>query len=85
MVGFLSIGIGVRALFQVANNAQISPLRLSNTCTLNVVRRAVPKFQRLEPEHTLYRYSSYFFTPVSPLAPCCEISFQVQGRELNNL
>ena len=37
-------------MFQVADHAQISPLRLGNTCTLNVVRRAVPKFQRLQPE-----------------------------------
>ncbi len=41
----------VRSLiFHVAERAQISPLRLSFTGTLNVVRRAVPKFQRLEPE-----------------------------------
>ena len=41
----------VRSLmFQVADHAQISPLRLGFTGTLNVVRRAVPKFQRLEPE-----------------------------------
>jgi len=41
----------VRSLmFQVAEHAQISPLRLSFTGTLNIVRRAVPKFQRLEPE-----------------------------------
>ncbi len=32
------------------NRAQISPLRLSFTGTLNVVRRAIPKFQRLQPE-----------------------------------
>jgi hypothetical protein len=39
----------VRSLmFQVAEQANISPLRLSFTGTLNVVRRAVPKFQRLE-------------------------------------
>ena len=39
----------VRSLmFQVAERAEISPLRLSFTGTLNVVRRAVPKFQRLE-------------------------------------
>jgi Insertion element 4 transposase N-terminal/Transposase DDE domain len=39
----------VRSLmFQVAERADISPLRLSFTGTLNVVRRAVPKFQRLE-------------------------------------
>jgi len=41
----------VRSLmFQVAARTQISPLRLSFTGTLNVVRRAVPKFQRLQPE-----------------------------------
>ena len=41
----------VRSLmFQVAMHAQISPFRLGFTGTLNVVRRAVPKFQRLEPE-----------------------------------
>ncbi|NEO17816.1 MULTISPECIES: IS4 family transposase [unclassified Moorena] len=41
----------VRSLmYQVAERAQISPLRLSFTGTLNVVRRALPKFQRLEPE-----------------------------------
>jgi Transposase DDE domain len=39
----------VRSLmFQVAEQANISPLRLSFTGTLNIVRRAVPKFQRLE-------------------------------------
>ena len=37
-------------MFQVAESAQISPLRLSFTGTLHVVRRAVPKFQRLSPE-----------------------------------
>jgi hypothetical protein len=37
-------------MFQVAKDAQISPLLLSFTGTLNIVRRAVPKFQRLEPE-----------------------------------
>lgn len=41
----------VRSLmFQVAEHANISPLCLSFTGTLNVVRRAVPKFQRLEPD-----------------------------------
>lgn len=41
----------IRALmFQVAEHAQISPKRLSFTGTLNVVRRAVPKFQRVEPQ-----------------------------------
>jgi hypothetical protein len=41
----------VRSLmFQVALHANISPLRLGFTGTLNVVRRAVPKFQRLEPD-----------------------------------
>ncbi|GAC1506477.1 MAG: hypothetical protein NVS2B14_18360 [Chamaesiphon sp.] len=41
----------VRSLmFQVAESVQISPLRLSFTGTLNIVRRAVPKFQRLQTE-----------------------------------
>ncbi len=41
----------VRSLmFQVAESAHISPLRLSFTGTLHVVRRAIPKFQRLQPE-----------------------------------
>ncbi|XHR85774.1 MAG: IS4 family transposase [Gloeotrichia echinulata GP01] len=41
----------VRSLmFQVGNHAQISPLRLSFTGTLNIIRRAIPKFQRLQPE-----------------------------------
>jgi hypothetical protein len=35
-------------MFQVAEKAEISPLRLSFTGTLNVVRRAIPKFQRVE-------------------------------------
>jgi hypothetical protein len=37
-------------MFQVAESAHISPLRLSFTGTLNIVRRAVPKFQRLQIE-----------------------------------
>jgi hypothetical protein len=37
-------------MFQVAESASISPLRLSFTGTLNIVRRAVPKFQRLQIE-----------------------------------
>jgi hypothetical protein len=41
----------VRSLmFQVAESAHISPLRLSFTGTLNIVRRAIPKFQRLQAE-----------------------------------
>ena len=41
----------VRSLmFQAAESAHISPLRLSFTGTLHVVRRAVPKFQRLQAE-----------------------------------
>lgn len=47
----------VRSLmFQVAERAQISPLRLSFTGTLHVVRRAVPKFQRLQPEEIPFFY-----------------------------
>lgn len=37
-------------MFQVAQSANLSPLRLSFTGTLNVVRRAVPKFQQLQLE-----------------------------------
>lgn len=41
----------VRSLMcQVAQTTHISPLRLSFTGTLNIVRRAVPKFQRLKTE-----------------------------------
>lgn len=35
-------------MFQAATSASVPPLRLSNTCTLRVIRRAVPKFQRLK-------------------------------------
>jgi hypothetical protein len=37
-------------IFQAASNASISPLRLSFTGTLRVVRRALPKFQGLQPQ-----------------------------------
>lgn len=37
-------------MFQASTVAQISPLRLSFTGTLKVIRRAVPKFQRLNSE-----------------------------------
>ena len=37
-------------MFQAATSAEVPPLRLSNTCTLRVIRRAVPKFQRLKSE-----------------------------------
>lgn len=41
----------VRALiFEAASGAEISPLSLSFTGTLRVIRRAIPKFQRLEPQ-----------------------------------
>jgi hypothetical protein len=41
----------VRSLiFEAAERAKISPLSLSFTGTLRVIRRAVPKFQRLEPQ-----------------------------------
>ena len=47
----------VRSLmFQVAEHTQMSPLRLSFTGTLNVLRRAVPKFQRLHPEEIPFFY-----------------------------
>lgn len=37
-------------MFQAAQTAGIAPLRLSFTGTLRVIRRAIPKFQRLQPE-----------------------------------
>ncbi len=37
-------------MFQAATLAEVSPLRLSFTGTLRVIRRAVPKFQRLKSE-----------------------------------
>jgi hypothetical protein len=41
----------VRSLIcQTAHSAEISPLSISFTSTLRVIRRAVPKFQRLEPQ-----------------------------------
>lgn len=36
-------------IFQTATSADVAPLRLSFTGTLRVVRRALPKFQRLQP------------------------------------
>ncbi|MDV2996574.1 MAG: hypothetical protein N4J56_006228 [Chroococcidiopsis sp. SAG 2025] len=35
-------------MFQAAKSAGITPLRLSFTGTLRVIRRAIPKFQRLQ-------------------------------------
>jgi hypothetical protein len=41
----------VRSLiFQAATSAEIPPLRLSFTGSLRVIRRALPKFQRLQPQ-----------------------------------
>ena len=37
-------------MFQAATSAGVSPLRLSNTYTLRIIRRAMPKFQRLNSE-----------------------------------
>jgi hypothetical protein len=37
-------------MFQAATNAGVPPLRLSFTKTLRVIRRAIPKFQHLQPE-----------------------------------
>jgi len=37
-------------IFQATSKASISPLRLSFTGTLRVIRRALPKFQRLQPQ-----------------------------------
>ena len=36
-------------MFQAAAQAGIAPLRLGNTCTLNVIRRAIPQFQQSQP------------------------------------
>ena len=44
-------------MFQAAQQAGISPLRLGNTCTLKVIRRAIPDFQDVQAEHLP------FFTP----------------------
>lgn len=47
----------VRSLmFSAAQSAQISPLRLSFTSTLNIVRRAVTKFQRLQAKEIPFFY-----------------------------
>lgn len=37
-------------MFQAATSAGVPPLRLGFTGTLRVIRRAIPKFQRLQPE-----------------------------------
>ncbi len=37
-------------MFQAATSAEVPPLRLGFTGTLRVIRRALPKFQRLQPE-----------------------------------
>lgn len=37
-------------MFQAATNSRVPPLRLSFTGTLRVIRRAIPKFQDLQPE-----------------------------------
>lgn len=37
-------------MFQAASNSRVPPLRLSFTGTLRVMRRAIPKFQDLQPE-----------------------------------
>lgn len=37
-------------IFQAATSADVAPLRLSFTGTLRVIRRAIPKFQRLQPQ-----------------------------------
>lgn len=43
-------------MFTAATEANIAPLRLSFTGTLRIIRRAVPKFQRL-PENELPLFS----------------------------
>lgn len=37
-------------IFQAATSACVPPVRLSFTATLRVIRRAIPKFQRLKSE-----------------------------------
>lgn len=37
-------------IYQAATSASVPPLRLSFTGTLRVIRRAIPKFQRLKSE-----------------------------------
>ena len=37
-------------IFQAATSVDVAPLRLSFTGTLRVIRRALPKFQRLQPQ-----------------------------------
>ena len=49
--GWLLAHWSVRVLiFQAATSASVPPLRLSFTGTLRVIRRAIPKFQHLQPE-----------------------------------
>jgi hypothetical protein len=51
MYGLLLAHWAVRSLiFQAASSAGVSPLRLSFTGTLRVISRALPKFQRLQPQ-----------------------------------
>lgn len=38
------------SMFQAATSAEVPPVRLSFTGTLRVIRRAIPKFQRLTSE-----------------------------------
>jgi len=44
------IGLVRSLICQTAHSAEISPLSISFTGTLRVIRRAVPKIQRLEPQ-----------------------------------
>ncbi len=37
-------------MFEAAQQAGISPLRLGNTCTLKVIRAAIPEFQTTSTE-----------------------------------
>lgn len=49
--GWLLVHWAVRLLmFQAATEVNVAPLRLSFTGTLRVIRRAIPKFQRVQPE-----------------------------------
>jgi hypothetical protein len=56
--GWLLGHYAVRCLmFQAAQQAGISPLRLGFTGTLKVIRRAIPEFQDIQPEQ------NPFFSP----------------------
>ncbi|MHC5832647.1 MAG: IS4 family transposase, partial [Nostoc sp.] len=47
LIGYWAIRV---LIFQTATSAEVAPLRLSFTGTLRVIRRAVPRFQFLQPQ-----------------------------------